>query len=262
MSRITNRGATGPLDLFQTSTDISLETIVGARFDSSDGREFVIVQNAGTALVAGNLIQGPAKIANHQGLVVTAFQAYSANGNTPAKVTATLGGTLTTANQYAGGYLIVASATGIGQTLKIASNTAQSSTTGACVVTLEDSPLVALDTTSTINLIPNPYGSLNGTDYRTEGVIICPTTLTGQVIGVTLYAIPASTATVAQYGYIQTRGLVGCLNDANTAIGLDLMPSANTAGAVQTYVVATKTRIGTSTQAGTTTAVGQITVQL
>ncbi len=262
MSRITNRGATAPIELFQTSTDISLETIVGAKFDSSDGREFVIVQNAGTALVAGNLIQGPAKIANHQGLVVTAFTAYSANGNTPATVTVTLGGTLTTKNQYAGGYLIVATATGIGQTLKISGNTKQATTTGACVITLEDAPAVALDTSSTVNLIPNPYGSLNGTDFSTEGVVICPTTLTGQVIGVTVYPIAASTATVAQYGYIQTRGLVGCLNDASTAIGLDLMPSANTAGAVQTYVVATKTRVGTSTQAGTTTAVGQITIQL
>lgn len=261
MSRITQRAQAGPFPLLQTSADAGLATLTGAVFDTSDGREFILVQNAGTALVAGNLIQGPAKIANHQAVAVTAFTAYSANGNQPPQVTVTLGATLVTANQYAGGYAIVATGTGIGQTLKIASHPA-AALSASVVITLEDSPVVALDATSTLNLIPNPYGSANGTDFRTLGVVVCPTTLTGQVIGVTAYAIPATTTTVLSYGYIQKSGLVGCLNDATTAIGLDLMPSANTPGAVQTYVVATKCRIGTSTQAGVTTQVGQITVQL
>lgn len=252
----------GPIDMLGTSTDLSLGSLTGTKFRTDDSREIVLVQNAGTALVAGNLIQGPAKIANHQNLTVTAYTAPTTTTGQLATVVATLGGTAATAAQYAGGYLLVNAGTGIGQTLKIASNLKQTTTTGALTITLEDTPAVALDTSSKVCLILNPYGSVNGTDVRTSGVVVCPVTLTGQVIGVSITAIPASTTTVPTYGFIQTRGPVACLNDANTAIGLDVMPSANTAGAVQTYVAATNSRVGTSTQAGVTTEARQITIQL
>lgn len=261
MSYLAQRGAVAPIPLLNTSTDSSLQTIVGARFDSSDGREFVLVQNAGTALASGKLVQGPADIANHIGLTVTAFTAYSANGNQPAQVTVTLGATLVTANQYATGYLIVQTGTGIGQTLRIASHPAAAQS-GSLVVTLEDSPGVALDTTSTVGLFMNPYGSLNGTDNRTDGVVVCPTTITGRVIGVSMYPIAASTATSPTYGLIQTRGVVSCLNQGGTSIGLDLMPSASVAGALCTYVVATKQRVGTATQAGTDAQSSLVLIQL
>lgn len=268
MSYISSRPAVAPLDLAGgstsstagTSTDVSLATMVGSRWETSDGREYVLVQNAGTALVAGNLIQGPPQIANHQNLTTTAFTA--ATTSALATVTVTLGATLASTNQYQLGYAIVNAGTGIGQTLKISSHPSAAQS-GSLKITLEDNPVVALDTTSKICLRLNPYGTQNGTDFRTSGVVICPTTLTGQVIGVTNYAIGATTAAGAiTYGLIQTRGLTSCLNDATTAIGLDVMPSSNTAGAVMTYVAATSSRVGTSTQAGVTTEARQITVQL
>lgn len=257
MSRLTQKGQGAPLEIFKTSTDSSLGTLTGAKFDAADGREFVLVQNAGVALVAGNLIQGPVSIgANHTNLT-TSTQAVG-----DSVVTVTLGGTAATANQYAGGFVVFNAGTGLGQTLRIASHPAGTSS-GTVVLTLEDPIQVATATASTKStLVLPPYGSANGADVRTSGVVICPTTLTGPVIGVTVVPIPASTSTVPSFGLIQTRGIVGCLNDATTAIGLDLMPSANTAGAVQTYVVATKSRIGTSTVAGVTTEVRPITIQL
>lgn len=257
MSYFSGRAQGGPTPYAGTSTDASLATLVGARFDTADGREFVLVQNAGTALVAGNLIQGPAQITNHSNQAVVA--AVAVGGTT---VTVTLGGTLVTLNQYAGGFLIVNAGAGIGQTLRIASHPAQATSNGNVVITLEDPVQVALTTSSKATFRLNPYGSSNGTDFRTSGVVVCPTALTGQVIGVTAWPIPATSTTVLQYGLIQTRGLVSCLNDATTAIGLDLMPSSNTAGAVMTYVVATATRVGTATQAGVTTEARHITVQL
>lgn len=257
MSRFTQKGATGPLAYAQTSTDQSLATLTGAKFETSDGREFVLIQNGGTALVSGNLIQGPVKIgANHTNLATAA----AAIGAT--QITVTMGGTLATANQYQGGYAFINAGTGIGQTFKIASHPAATSS-GTCVLTLEDTVQVALsasDTKTTLDL--NPYGAPNGTDYRTSGCVVCPTTLTGPVIGVTVSPIAATSTSVLSYGFIQTRGVVGCLNDANTAIGLDLMPSANTAGAVATYVVATKSRVGTSYVAGVTTEARPIMIQL
>lgn len=245
------------MELFQTSTDSSLATLTGAKFDAADGREFVLIQNAGTALVSGVLVQGPVTIGStHTGLTLST----AAIGATTISVT--LGGTLATANQYQGGYLVISAGTGAGQTLKIKSHPAGTSS-AVVVFTLEDALSVAtLTSDSKGSLVLNPFGAPNGTNVATNGCVISPTTATGPTVGVTLYPIPASSSTVPSYGLIQTRGPVACLNDANTAIGLDVMPSSGTAGAVVTYVVATRNRVGTSTVAGETTKSQLINIQL
>ena len=223
MSNITQRGATSPFGLqatgtFQTSTDASLQTLLGTHWDLEDGREVALgLSSSSTTVVPGYFYQNAALITNHQGLVVTAVQAYSANGNTPATVTVTLGGTAATANQYQGGFLVVQSSTGIGQTLKIASHPAQATTTGSLVVTLEDGPNTALTTSSVVNLIP-------AMGYN---VVISPAaaSLTNTEFGVSLYPMAAST-----YGFFVTRGntaLVGV--SAGVAAGSSL--SVGTAGA-------------------------------
>lgn len=244
MSRITQRGATGPLALtaggeFQTSTDASLDTLVGSRWDLNDGREVILVQaSSATTVAAGKLYQDAAIIADHQNLDVTAFQAYSANGNVPAKVTATLGGTAVTANQYAGGYVVVNDSTGEGQTLRIASHPAADAA-ASVAITLEDAPNTALDSTSEICLIP-----AHGQD-----VIISPTTQTNVVAGVSLYPIAASA-----YGFLVSKGIVSCLSDAAApaASGAAISPSNATAGAVEAAVLAQGV-IGNAVQAGVST---------
>jgi hypothetical protein len=264
MSYISDKDS-APLSLFgvnggNTSTDASLSTLVGAKFQTNDGRTFVLVQNGGTALVSGVMVQSPASIgANHTGLAVSYAATVNVVGSTT--VTVTMGGTLATANQYAGGYAVVSAGLGIGQTLKIASHPSATSS-GTCVLTLEDPLSVALDTTSKISLTLPQYGSQNGTDVTTSGVIVCPTTLTGRPIGVTVYPIPASTTTVPTYGFIQTAGAVACLNGAGTAIGLDVMPGGSVAGSVVTYVAATASRVGTATVAGENAKAQLINLQL
>lgn len=241
-----------------TSNDTSLATLTGASFTSSDGRRFTIVQNGASALVSGVLVQSPASIgANHTGLTV----ATAAIGAT--QITVTLGGTAVTANQYQGGFVVISAGTGIGQTLKIASHPAQSSTSGTVVLTLEDPLSVATAVAdSKASLTLPQYGGANGTNVATHGVIVAPTTLTGRVIGATISPIPASSTTVPTYGFIQTSGAVGVLNQGGTAIGLDVMPSASVAGAVCTYVAATSSRVGTSTVAGENAKTQLITLQL
>lgn len=255
-----------PMSLFGTnggvtSTDASLVTLTGVEFEEASGnRKFVLVQNGGTALVSGVLVQSPVNIgANHQNLAVTGSATVNPIGAT--SVTVTAGGTLITAQQYQGGYAYVNAGTGIGQTFKIKSIPAASSA-GTCLIQLEDALSVALDTTSKISLTLPQYGSPNGTNVGTSGVVVCPVVLTGRPIGVTISPIPASTTTVPTYAFIQKNGAVACINDATTAIGLDLMPSTNTAGSVMTYVAATGSRIGTSTVAGVTTEARMITLQL
>lgn len=237
MSRITQKGATGPLSLvangaFQTSTDSSLLTLVGTKFDLSDGREVMLVR-AGDAVAAGKLYQDAAIVPNHQNLAVTAYQAYSANGNVPAKVTVTLGATAATANQYAGGFLVVNDNNGEGQTLRIASHPAADSA-GSLAVTLEDGATVAITTASEVCLIP-PHG---------KDVVIMPTTITGAVAGVGMYTIAA-----ASYGFLVTKGLTSCLADGNITVGSAISPSNAVAGAVENGVIA-QGFVGNANQAG------------
>lgn len=243
MSRITQKGATGPLSLiangaFQTSTDSSLATLVGTRWDLSDGREVMLVSaSSATTVVPGKLYQDAAIVPNHQNLATTAVQAYSANGNVPAKVTVTLGATAATANQYAGGFMVVNDATGEGQTLRIASHPAADAS-ATLAITLEDAPSVALvAATSEVSLIP-PHG---------KDIIIMPTTITGAAVGVGLYTIPASS-----YGFVTTKGLTSCLGDGNLTVGSAISPSNAVAGAVENGVIA-QGFVGNAQQTGVDT---------
>ncbi len=263
MSYITQRGATGELaltanGLFQqqpqsvtiygaTATSTELNTILGTRWDLQDGREVKLILAGGSNLAAGKVATAPAIVANHQNLVTTAFQAYSATGSgLPATVTVTLGGTAATANQYAGGYAVVTSGTGLGQTLQIASHPAQATTTGALVVTLADAPNTALDVTSTISLIANPG----------KGAIVSNASALEQPIGVTLYPI-----TAANYGYIVSKGIVSCLNDGGLTTGSAVSVSNAVAGAVENGVIA-QGFVGFAITTGTTTQYQPIFVNL
>lgn len=250
-------------DLFKTDSNASNLSEAGQKFLTSDGREVALIQNGAVALTAGKLTQHSAIVANHQNLAVTAYSAGTpaSNYNTttaitnqstvPATITLTLGATVLNSNQYQGGYAVVNAGTGIGQTLVIKSNVNAAASATGVVITLEDTPLVALDATSKINLIAQPY----------SGVVINPTTATASPAGVTLYAIPASVAntydgtsgalTVVgtyQYGFIVTRGIVSCLSDTNTAtVGLGVMSSTTTAGTIA-VATATGNRVGVAYQ--------------
>ncbi len=224
MSFITERGATGALSLqaggsFQSSTDANLASLVGTRYDLSDGREVILVgTSSATTVAAGTLYQDAAIVANHQNLGITAATAYSANGNVPASVTVTLGATTATVNQYQGGFLIVNAGTGIGQTLRIASHPAANAS-ATCVVTLEDAPNTALSvSTSKVCLLP-PHGA---------NIIINPVTATGAVTGVGLYPIA-----VSSYGFLASKGIVSAISDVAVAsVGNNITPSTVTAGTV------------------------------
>jgi hypothetical protein len=226
MSRITQRGATGPLAIhsngtFQTSTDTNLDTLLGSRWDLSDGREVVLASVAtGTTVAPGKLYHDAAIIADHQNLATTAVTAYSNNGNVPASVTATLGATAVTANQYQGGFLIVNDATGEGQTLRIASHPA-AALSATCKFTLEDAPNTALvAATSEVSLIP-PHG---------KDVIITPATTAtnGSYVGIALCPVAADA-----YGFFVTKGIVSALSDnTEPVIGTAIGASLVTAGAI------------------------------
>lgn len=219
--------------------------MVGTRWDLSDGREVILVQaDASTAVAAGKLYQDPALVTNHQNCAVTAIQTYSANGNTPYKLTITLGATAVTANYYAGGLAYVNAGTGLGQTLRIASHPAADSA-ASLTLTLEDGPNTALSTSTSKVSLQVAHG---------QGVIVTTGTGSGAsapVTGVALYVIP-----VSAYGFLVSKGVTAALSDTTApANGTPISPSAATAGAVGQTAYATNVVsgavIGYSVAAGT-----------
>lgn len=274
---------TPPFDLFSTTSnstpvnsDATAATMCGSKWRSGDGREYVLVQNGGTALAAGKAVQGPAAVSNFASLspATSSTTGYSA----AYPIVAAIGGkqiqiatssTAALVNRFQGGYLTVVSGTGLGQTLKIASNSA-AATTAAMVVNVEDQFTTATDSTSRYTLSLNQNGTQNGTDNSTDGVLVTPaTTLTGTPLGVTSYPIPASTATVPSYGFVQVRGPVACLASGTVALGVDIAIPSGTAGAHSIYTplniytpASSLARIGTTIVAATNATYNLINVQL
>lgn len=227
-------------DLVITAGDLTLNTstqqhTLGARATTGDGRVFRYALAGGTALVPGTLLQSAAEVTNHQGLTPSA----AAIGAT--SVTVTLGATAATANQYSEGFLMVTITPGQGYQYKIKSHPAAGS--GATLVlTLEDPIVVALTTSSRVDLVANPYSS----------VIINPTTATSAPIGVAVTAV-----TAAQYGWIQTGGVACILNDGGSTVGTNVSASNATAGAVEAAVTA-QAAIGVAQTGIATTDYGAI----
>lgn len=173
---------------------------LGERVVDNTGRAFRYVLCGGTSLVPGNVIQSPAVVANHVNLTPTAAVAVG-----DSSVTLTLGATLATANQYAGGILTVEKGTtGAGQSQLIDSTPAAASA-ATLLVSLADVFVTATSGTVTMSLIAN----------RFNGVIQSPvTTLTGTIVGVAIFPIVN-----AQYGWICSRGLTGVLSDGIQTVG-------------------------------------------
>lgn len=273
MSRITEKSGVAPLNIFSQATsastgtgnvDMSFVTYIGQKFDTSDGRTLALVSNGTVALVSGNLVQSTAEATAFQKLAMTVPAAYPATAGL-FQVLVTNGSTVLNVNQYQVGYLIVASGTGIGQTLKIASHQAAANA-ATFVVTLEDAIQVTLDATSKITLVYNPY----------QRVIINPTTATGTPVGVSLYPVAASTANtynattgaltatgVEQYALIVTNGPVSCLVDNTvTNVGYPIGRSAATAGAVGVATLTTVAQVGIAAQTLTSANNGLIFINL
>lgn len=184
---------------------------LGEKCVTPDGREFRYVLAGASALVTGNLIQSQAQATDSQSLIVAA----AAVGALTVTTTDT---TTVTANEFAGGYLIPTgeAGTGRGEVYRIKSHPA--ATAAVLTLTLEDPIQVALNSSTQIDLVHNLYRS----------VIQSPTTPSGAIVGVAVNNI-----TAAQYGWIQTKGVAGVLADGALTVGLPVVASNGTAGAVE-----------------------------
>lgn len=280
MSQITQKPAVAPLGLFQQAyaanpatganpasgtgvVDASFATYIGQKFETSDGRELVLVSTGTTALASGKLMQASVQVTAFQKLAMTVPTATPATAGTN-QILVTNGATVLNVNQFQQGYLITASGTGAGQTLKIASHQ-PAAASGTFLVTLEDPIVTTLDATTTVSLIANPYAN----------IVISNHTTLGSPVGVTLYPLAASTAAtysgttgalttagVNQYGLIVCKGPTGCLIDALTNVGYPVGPSTNTDGALNVATLTSSPQVGVSGQTQTSTQYGLVYLQL
>jgi hypothetical protein len=142
-------------DELVTSTTEGRGVTIGTKGLMPDGRVFRY-SVAGEAITAGVLCQNSLAIANHDMDLVTAATAAGASS-----IVVTLGGTAATADQYKGGTIYVNDGDGEGQSFRIATHAAVSSS-GSFTVPLEGKQTVqtALAATSLCGVKANPY---NGT---------------------------------------------------------------------------------------------------
>lgn len=133
-----------------------------------------------------------------------------------------------TANQFAGGKLVVTDDAGEGYTYDIVGNTATDNpATGDIRIELLQPLQVALTTASDVSIYANPYHNLEIATYTDA-----------HVVGVSCATITAAD----NYGWIQTKGRCGVLQDATVpAVGLYVVLSEATNGAVSGLVVGTAT---------------------
>lgn len=243
MSRITQRGATSPFNIFDNNTEAQNSTYPGQKFDLADGREVTLVKIGASNIASGLLTAGSAIVANHQNVAVAANVTASATAYT---VTVTLGATAATANQYAGGFLVINAGAGIGQTLRINSHPAADAS-ASLVLTLEDAVQVSLASASSkACLIANPY----------TGVVINPTTSVSTPVGATFYPV-----TAGSYAFVVSKGATSLLADGSLTVGAAISPSNATAGAVEDGVIA-QGFVGRALQAGVTTEARTVFIDL
>lgn len=184
--------------------------VVGEKMYTPDGRAFRYARAGAVALVVGNLLQAEVEDTGEQNVAIAA----AAVGDLSIVTTDNL---TVTANEYAGGYIVVSVTPGLGQVFKIKSHAAF--TAAAATFVIEDPVQVALTTSSRIDIVPNLYAA----------VIQKPAAESGSIVGVAVNDISAS-----QYGWIQVEGPAAVLNDAGTiVVGNIVVASDGTAGAVE-----------------------------
>lgn len=210
---LTANPTTAPIGPFVAGQASDNGLMLGAKYVDQSGKAYRWSLVGGTALVPGKLYQAPAEITAHQDLVPVA----AAIGAT--QVTVALGAVAATANQYSQGYLLVTVTPGQGYRYRISANPAAALST-SMIVTLEDPLLVALTTSSRVDLVLNEY----------SGVIVNPSTASSCPVGAAVFPVAAST-----YGWLQTGGVASLLADGTVVVGTTVVASNTTAGAVEAF---------------------------
>lgn len=219
----------------RTVASVKGAAALGQQGQTDDGRTFRYGQAGAVALAPGKMNDGANAVANHVNLVTAAAAAV---GDT--QVTVTLGGTAATLNQYAGGTLWCnVTSTGLGIGYLIASNPAQTSTTGNLVVTLVEPIQVAITTSTKTSLFPALY----------SGAIVTPSAATAGAAPIGVFT--GSSLPISNYGWFQTGGPAPLLSDATVyTLGEEVSQAVSGVAGSGSLKVATLPTYGVAMQLG------------
>lgn len=209
---------------------------LGARIATRDGRVFRFARAGAVALVSGNIIQSSAPVAGNLAQTPSVAAIGALSVSIPALTTAV------TVNQYAEGWLNVDTTPGNGVMYGIDSHLAVGGGAAGVFNLVKDDPIqVALSGASRVGLIANPFAD----------VIVNPTTNTGVTVGCCVAPLA-----IGQYGWLQTWGPASVLINGTPGVGIGVVISATTAGAVDVAAVAAEIntrQIGRMMQVGVST---------
>ena len=216
----------------------------GATGMTEDGRRYRYVGFGGTSTInPGKLVVAQAITAAYQALAIVAVGTsgqVTANLATGAtQIVLTNGATAITQDQFAEGYLeVLVGASGVtsAYSYRIKGNTADAVGNAAITVFLAEplrntTALVA--GTDTVNLNVSIYSAVG-------------TSATADIpVGATIMPVP-NTASVTNYGWVQTSGMVDLKNDAGgtVAVGTSIGQSVSVAGSFRQATASTSPIIG------------------
>lgn len=196
---------------------------LGTKGISSDGRIFRYAKNSSTEIATARLCIMPDVTDDHENIV---FQTAGVIGDNQAKITVAT--TSIVANEYVGGYMVINDGTGQGYCHLITGHGA-----GDGTITFDIKPTlqIATETTTTVQLIRNPF----------YGVLISDGTHDDTPVGVTPRVITAS-----YYFWLQTGGVCSCLMDATVSpvVGQPVTIGDVTSGAVEVISAVTEPIVG------------------
>ena len=229
----------------------------GALGVTEDGRRFRYVSFGGTSTIApGQLLVAPAITANYQGLAITATgtggQVAGNLATGATQLVVTNGATAVTADLFAEGFLEVlvgSNGTSGSYSYRVKGNTAAAGS-GTFTVYLAEAlrnTTALVPGTDTVNLNPSVF---NGVAAAT-GLDV--------PAGVTVLPVP-NTASVTNYGWVQTGGSCDVKNDAagTIAVGTAVGQSSSVAGSVRTATASTSAIIGYAHAAISASTVGPV----
>jgi len=200
------------IDIYSSDTTVPSGYQVGMLMEGPDGKAFRYAL-AGELLVVGDINQSSVVDAQFDDMAVATNTAIGS-----ATLPLTNGTTAVLANQYDGGTAEVSVTPGLGDEYTILGHTNPISG-AAFTLTLDRTVRTAVTSAaSKVTVRRSPW----------SGIIKCPTTLTGTVAGVTVFAVPS-----ASYGWVQTKGVAAVLADSSTGVvGSDVGVPGASAGAV------------------------------
>lgn len=218
MANLTGTPTISSVDLYSSNAIPSSEHELGQLVFGKNGKAFRYALFGETGVV-GDVYQSSAVDTQFTEMAVPAAVAAGVR-----EITVTNGTTAVTANQFKGGSLVIAVTPGLGEEYTIVDH--GTATNGSTWTIQIDRPLrTALTTSSKVTASRSPY----------SGIVKCPTTLTGTVVGVGIYPVASG-----EYGWIQVLGVAGVLSDNSTgAVGSDVGVPGATAGAVGVNVAGT-----------------------